>query len=41
VRSLQRATLREAIDARKLKAKIIGRAWRVKRVDLDEYIEKL
>lgn len=38
---LSRATLREAIEAHKLKAKIIGRAWRVKRTDLDEYVKKL
>lgn len=38
---LSRATLREAIDAGKLKARIIGRAWRVKREDLDAYVRKL
>jgi excisionase family DNA binding protein len=38
---LSRGILRDAIDAGKLKAKIIGRAWRVKRVDLDAYIRKL
>jgi excisionase family DNA binding protein len=31
----------EAIKAGKLKAKTIGRAWRVKRSDLDGYIKKL
>jgi excisionase family DNA binding protein len=38
---LARGVLREAIDRGKLKAKIIGRAWRVKRADLDAYIRKL
>jgi excisionase family DNA binding protein len=38
---LSRGILREAIDGGKLKAKIIGRAWRVKRADLDSYIGKL
>jgi excisionase family DNA binding protein len=38
---LSRGVLRDAIDAGKLKAKIIGRAWRVKRADLDAYIRKL
>jgi excisionase family DNA binding protein len=38
---LSRAILREAIDSKKLKAKIIGRAWRIKRSDLDAYVNKL
>jgi excisionase family DNA binding protein len=38
---LSRAILREAIDANQLKAKMIGRAYRIKRPDLDEYINKL
>ncbi len=38
---LSRHTLRDAIDAKKLKAQIIGRAWRVKRSDLDAYVRKL
>jgi excisionase family DNA binding protein len=38
---LSRAILREAIDAKQLKAKMIGRAYRIKRPDLDEYINKL
>jgi excisionase family DNA binding protein len=38
---LSRAILREAIENKKLKAKIIGRAWRIKRIDLDAYISKL
>ena len=33
--------LREAIRAGKLKARIIGRGWRVKRDDLDSYVQKL
>ncbi len=38
---LSRATLREAIEAGELKARQIGRAWRVKRGDLESYIKKL
>ncbi len=38
---LSRDVLVEAIKAGKLKAKTIGRAWRVKRSDLDGYIKKL
>ncbi len=38
---LSRAILREAIDSKKLKAKLIGRAWRIKRNDLDAYVNKL
>jgi excisionase family DNA binding protein len=38
---LSRNTLRDAIDAKKLKAQIIGRAWRVKGKDLHAYIDKL
>jgi excisionase family DNA binding protein len=38
---LSRQILREAIELGKLKAKFIGRAWRVKRADLDVYIKKL
>jgi excisionase family DNA binding protein len=38
---LSRGILREAIDAGKLKARIIGRAWRVKRDDLNVFIRKL
>ncbi len=38
---LSRAILREAIDSKKLKAKLIGRAWRIKRNDLDAYITRL
>jgi len=37
---LSHAVLREAIDAGKLKAKIVGRAWRIKRAELDRFIEK-
>jgi excisionase family DNA binding protein len=39
--SLSRNHLFEAIHAGKLKAKIIGRGWRVKRTDLDAYVKKL
>jgi excisionase family DNA binding protein len=38
---LSRNYLREAIRDRKLKAKIIGRGWRVKKTDLESYIQKL
>ncbi len=38
---LSRAVLRAAIDAGDLKAQQIGRAWRVKRTDLDEWIKAL
>jgi excisionase family DNA binding protein len=33
--------VREAIKAGALKAKIVGRGWRVKRPDLDAYVKKL
>jgi excisionase family DNA binding protein len=38
---LSRATLRNAIEQKKLKAQIIGRAWRIKRNELESYIQKL
>jgi excisionase family DNA binding protein len=38
---LSRQILREAIEANKLKAKIVGRAFRIKRDDLDQYLKKL
>jgi excisionase family DNA binding protein len=38
---LSRNHLRQAIEDRKLKARIIGRGWRVKRDDLDTYVRKL
>jgi excisionase family DNA binding protein len=38
---LSRDTLRKAIDAKGLKGKIIGRAYRIKRADLDRYIKNL
>jgi excisionase family DNA binding protein len=38
---LSRAILLSAINAGTLKAKLIGRAWRVKRTDLDAFIETL
>jgi excisionase family DNA binding protein len=38
---LSRGHLREAIEAKKLKARIIGRGWKVKRADLEAYIAKL
>jgi len=37
---LSRQILRDAIEAKKLKAKVIGRAWRIKRVDLDQFLSK-
>jgi excisionase family DNA binding protein len=38
---LSRGHLRDAIEDKKLKARIIGRGWRVKRDDLDLYVKKL
>jgi hypothetical protein len=38
---LSEANLRDAIKSEKLKAKIIGRGWKVKRQDLDEFINSL
>jgi hypothetical protein len=38
---LSEASLREAIKSKKLKAKIIGRGWKVKRQDLDSFVENL
>ena len=38
---LSRDTLRKAIDSKKLKGKIIGKSFRIKREDLDGYIKKL
>ena len=38
---LSRNHLRQAIEEKKLKARIIGRGWRVKRDDLDAYVRKL
>jgi excisionase family DNA binding protein len=39
--NLSRNHLRQAIEEKKLKARIIGRGWRVKREDLDAYVKKL
>lgn len=38
---LSRDTLRKAIEADELRGKIIGRAYRIKRADLDDYIKNL
>lgn len=38
---LSRSTLRVAIEEKKLKAQQIGRAWRIKRSDLDAYVKAL
>jgi excisionase family DNA binding protein len=38
---LSKQTLRAAIETGKLKSKIIGRAYRMKRADLDTFIRKL
>jgi len=38
---LSRNHLRQAIEDKKLRARIIGRGWRVKRDDLDAYVKKL
>ena len=39
--NLSRNHLRQAIEEKKLRARIIGRGWRVKREDLDAYVRKL
>ena len=38
---LSKGFLRDAINSGELKAKIIGRSWRVKRSDLNDYIKSL
>ena len=38
---LSKGFLRDAINSGELKAKIIGRSWRVKRSDLDDYVAGL
>jgi excisionase family DNA binding protein len=38
---LSRQILRDAIEANKLKAKIVGKAWRIKRDDLDQFVKKI
>jgi excisionase family DNA binding protein len=38
---LSRDFLKDAITAGDLKAKVIGKSWRVKRVDVQEYVDKL
>ncbi|MEO0683601.1 MAG: helix-turn-helix domain-containing protein [Cyanobacteria bacterium J06633_8] len=38
---LSKGYLREAIGQENLKAKLIGKSWRVKRSDLDEFVENL
>jgi excisionase family DNA binding protein len=38
---LSRQILRSAINTEQLKAKMVGRAWRIKRADLDLFIKKL
>ncbi|WP_414552798.1 helix-turn-helix domain-containing protein [Anabaena sp. CCY 0017] len=38
---LSREFLKDAIAASELKAKVIGKGWRIKRSDLDEYINQL
>jgi excisionase family DNA binding protein len=37
---LSRAKLRQAIAQKKLKAQIVGRGWKVKRSELDRYVEQ-
>jgi len=39
--NLSRNHLRQAIEEKILKARIIGRGWRVKREELDAYVKKL
>jgi excisionase family DNA binding protein len=41
VTGLSKEILRDAIKDKKLKAKIIGKGWRIKRTDLDKFIEEL
>jgi excisionase family DNA binding protein len=38
---LSRQILRDAIKAEELKAKLIGRAYRIKRADLDDFVKNL
>lgn len=38
---LSREFLRDAINTGDLKAKVIGKSWRVKRSDLEQYVDKL
>lgn len=38
---LSKEVLREAIKSGELKAKIIGKSWRIKRFDLENYIDRL
>jgi excisionase family DNA binding protein len=38
---LSRHVLRDAIEGGQLKAKIVGRAWRIKRADLDSFVKRL
>ena len=38
---LSRNHLRAAIAGKKLKASIVGRAWRMRRADLEAYVGKL
>ena len=38
---LSKGYLREAIQQGKLNAKVIGKSWKVKRSDLDEFVEEL
>ena len=38
---LSKGYLRDAIGQENLKAKLIGKSWRVKRSDLDEFVENL
>ncbi|WP_414552523.1 helix-turn-helix domain-containing protein [Anabaena sp. CCY 0017] len=38
---LSREFLKDAIASSQLKAKVIGKGWRIKRSDLDEYINQL
>lgn len=38
---LSRGILKQAITTKKLKAQIMGKAWRIKRTDLEDYIKTL
>jgi hypothetical protein len=38
---LSEQNLRDAIKSEKLKAKIIGRGWKIKKQDLDDFVSNL
>ncbi len=38
---LSKQNLRDAIESEKLKAKVIGRGWKIKKQDLDDFVNNL